>query len=129
MPMSPSVRLEWQAGKYVRLEEMGRWWAAVPPEARPAAHQSSIQEDFEGEWGDRRQELVFIGQDMQEADIRAALDETLVTEKEFAQGPQLWKSWLKLAHCEHDHEHCANMNTNTNTKSSNFATSNSKGCC
>jgi len=84
MPMSPSVRLEWQAGKYVRLEEFGRWWAAVPPEARPAAHQGSIQEDFEGEWGDRRQELVFIGMDLPEAEIRAALDRCLLDDAEMA---------------------------------------------
>ena len=81
MPMSPSVRLEWQAGKYVRLEEFGRWWAAVPPEARPAAHQGSIQEDFEGEWGDRRQELVFIGAGIDKEKITKALDDCLMSDK------------------------------------------------
>ena len=91
MPMSPRVRLEWQAGKYVRLEEMGRWWAAVPPEARPAAHQSSIQEDFEGEWGDRRQELVFIGTRLDTAAIEAALDECLCTDEEMDAYRRMWK--------------------------------------
>ena len=80
---SHSVAYYWsQAGKYVRMEEMGRWWAAVPAEARPPAHQGSILEDFEGEWGDRRQELVFIGMDLPEAAIRSALDQCVLDDAE-----------------------------------------------
>ena len=80
---SHSVAYHWsQAGRYVQMEEMGRWWAAVPAESRPARYEASIQEDFEGEWGDRRQELVFIGMDLPEAEIRAALNSCLLTDVE-----------------------------------------------
>ena len=53
---SHAVSYYWsQAGKYVRMEEMGRWWAAVPAEARPSAQRALVEQDFDGEWGDRRQ--------------------------------------------------------------------------
>ena len=35
-------------------------------------------------YGDRRQEIVFIGQNMKETEIRKALDETLLSEEEFS---------------------------------------------
>ncbi|MCS6921402.1 MAG: GTP-binding protein, partial [Elioraea sp.] len=41
-------------------------------------------------YGDRRQELVFIGQHMDEAAIRRELDRALLTEAEFALGPAAW---------------------------------------
>jgi len=41
---------------------------------------------------------------MEEADIRRALDEILVTEEEFAQGPRLWEGWMKVV-VQAGHEH------------------------
>lgn len=51
------------------------------PKAREA-----IRRDFDGKWGDRRQEIVFIGQQMRqggEKRLRKALDSCLLTRAEF----------------------------------------------
>ena len=73
-----------QAGGQIELSEMGRWWAAVPRSTWPAAHVGSIEADYEGEWGDRRQELVFIGSHLPRARIVAALDACLATDEEMS---------------------------------------------
>lgn len=71
-----------QAGAFVRHQGIGRWWAAIPKNRWPDG------QDFEGvikqywtkEYGDRRQEIVFIGLkgQMDEAVLRARLDSCLV---------------------------------------------------
>jgi len=43
--------------------------------------------------GDARQEMVFIGIDMNEAELRAQFDACLLTDQEMAQGPQIWTTW------------------------------------
>ena len=74
-----------QAGRQIELSQMGRWWAAVPRNTWPEAHVGSIMADSVGEWGDRRQELVFIGANLPEAKIRAELDACLATDDEMAE--------------------------------------------
>ncbi|WP_137388018.1 zinc metallochaperone GTPase ZigA [Rhodoligotrophos defluvii] len=68
------------AGAICRTEPMGRWWSAVPRERWPdhPEWRATLRKHWVPGWGDRRQELVFIGQGMDEAAIRAALDECLV---------------------------------------------------
>ena len=62
----------------LELSQMGRWWSSVDRTSWPEAHVPSIEADCEGEWGDRRQELVFIGANMRQvkklADARPAAD-------------------------------------------------------
>ncbi len=74
------------AGALSRVQPLGTWWAATPshlwpdhPEAR-----AYVARHWHDPFGDRRQELVFIGVGMDRAAITAALDDALVgTETEF----------------------------------------------
>ena len=50
------------AGQYLELSILGRWWADIKQEDWPLNMKDEITIDFEGTHGDRRQELVFIGQ-------------------------------------------------------------------
>lgn len=50
------------AGQYLEIVALGRWWADIPREEWPPGAESDITVDFDGSHGDRRQELVFIGQ-------------------------------------------------------------------
>lgn len=72
-----------QAGALVRHQGLGRWWAEVPRERWPDsdAFQAMLDQHWHPVWGDRRQELVFIGIGMDEAVIRARLNDCL------AEGP------------------------------------------
>lgn len=80
------------AGALVRTEKRGLWWSAAPREYWPDDPQwhKAMQPYFDPVWGDRRQELVFIGCDpMDEAAIKHALDACLVDAP--ALMPDLWK--------------------------------------
>ncbi|MCW5696683.1 MAG: zinc metallochaperone GTPase ZigA [Bauldia sp.] len=68
------------AGAIARVEPMGSWWAAVPRERWPDHQEwlAAIRKNWHRVWGDRRQELVFIGTGMDESAIREALDACLV---------------------------------------------------
>jgi G3E family GTPase len=68
------------AGAVCRTEPMGFWWVEVPRERWPSHPEwkQLLNRHWHRVWGDRRQELVFIGAGMDEAAIRAALDECLL---------------------------------------------------
>ncbi|WP_341989954.1 zinc metallochaperone GTPase ZigA [Azorhizobium sp. AG788] len=68
------------AGAICRTEALGYWWAAVPKDRWPddAGWRAELKRHWAAFYGDRRQELVFIGMDLDEAAIRAALDSCLV---------------------------------------------------
>jgi G3E family GTPase len=72
-----------QAGSIVRNEAMGLWWAAIPKQRWPAQAEwrQHLDKNWNALYGDRRQELVFIGSGMDEAAIRARLDACLVDGK------------------------------------------------
>ena len=71
-----------QAGAFVRHQGLGRWWAAVPKQDWPqnVAFENLIRTYWDPEYGDRRQEIVFIGlkDQMDEASIRKQLDGCLI---------------------------------------------------
>jgi G3E family GTPase len=85
-----------QAGDVVTLESGGGWWADCPTDEMPLDPDmlAEIQATFDGEYGDRRQELVLIGEHMDHARVRAVIDSCLLTDDEFARG---WKAWRKFA--------------------------------
>jgi len=77
-----------QAGSQVTSQALGRWWAAVPKNRWPDGDtfESMVRAKWDPMWGDRRQELVFIGIGMDRAWIEKRLDQCLVKEKTFAPG-------------------------------------------
>ncbi len=82
-----------QAGALVRNSRLGRWWSSVPKAQWPqdpgfAKHMAPYLDPV---WGDRRQEIVFIGADpMNEERIRAQLDACLVDSPVFQ--PDQWRN-------------------------------------
>jgi G3E family GTPase len=82
-----------QAGGILRLKAAGAWWDAVDREQWPqdAAWRASIRNSFKGPYGDRRQEIVFIGgKGMDRKELTRRLDACLLTDVEMAMGPPLW---------------------------------------
>ncbi|UFM67396.1 zinc metallochaperone GTPase ZigA (plasmid) [Paracoccus sp. MA] len=78
------------AGVVSSVVPLGGWWASVPRERWPT-HPDSLAEvakNWEEPWGDRRQELVFIGAGMDPAAITTALDDALVDAWDFT--PEAW---------------------------------------
>ncbi|CAD6887407.1 unnamed protein product [Tilletia controversa] len=100
---------EWSsAGLYLTLNGGGRWRCELPREMWPQDPEiiKSIEKDFQAPWGDRRQELVFIGQNMKpdpdtpgsegaEVLIRRALEECLLTDEEWAKWQRIMQSTAK----------------------------------
>ena len=107
MSHSHATAFYWShAGQHFEIRDEGDWWAAVPagewPEdaaqraviladfepkpsaAAAAASDETISEALASRYGDRRQEIVFIGAAMDENRICEALDGALLTEAELA---------------------------------------------
>ncbi len=92
-----ATRFHWagtldQAGAAVKVEAAGLWWSSMPQERWPDDPDWRRQYDAtcEGEFADKRQELVFIGIGMDEADLRKRLEACLLTDDEMALGPKAW---------------------------------------
>ena len=86
-----------QAGALVRHEAIGYWWAAVPKKRWPDDDSlvARIDKGWHKVWGDRRQEIVFIGtRDMDTAKITADLDACLLPIAE--NGPIDASAWRAL---------------------------------
>ncbi|MCE8021631.1 GTP-binding protein [Halomonas sp. MCCC 1A11036] len=91
----PQFAGQWsQAGGIAHYGFAGMFWKAVPESRWPKDSESRayIMEQWEEPFGDMRQELVFIGQNLDEARIRQALDDCLIGPAELADGPAGWAS-------------------------------------
>lgn len=81
-----------QAGALVKTGKMGLWWTSVPKKQWPndPGFERMLAPYMDAVWGDRRQEIVFIGADpMSEAGLRKELDACLVDEVSFT--PAAWR--------------------------------------
>ena len=86
--------LSWsQAGGSLRADFIGVWWCSMPFEKR-IQYASFVENkaDIESAWnkvyGDRKNELVIIGQDLKQDEVRMELEACLCTKKEI-------ESWQK----------------------------------
>ncbi|RQH06131.1 zinc metallochaperone GTPase ZigA [Paraburkholderia dinghuensis] len=106
-----------QAGGACRHGPAGTWWAAQPRESWPldAELESEIARDWYGDAddvriGDRRQELVMIGVNLDRAAWQSRLDACLLTDAEYAAGPDAWRTYADPfpswdVDDDHDHDH------------------------
>ncbi|MBU3018660.1 zinc metallochaperone GTPase ZigA [Paraglaciecola agarilytica] len=91
----PEFAGQWnQAGGIARYGFGGLFWKAVPKAQWPTDEEylESIYALWEEPFGDMRQELVFIGQNLDEPAIRAALDECLLADEALLKGKAHWKT-------------------------------------
>lgn len=92
----PNQALIWgQAGGSVKADSAGVWWSSMPFESRIqqlafVENKDLIESDWDVTFGDRKNEIVFIGQNLNEQDIKAQLDTCLSTNKELKT-----KNWIK----------------------------------
>jgi G3E family GTPase len=95
-----ATRMETQAvlsiaGGACGIEPAGTWWAATPRELWPesSAERAAIRAHWRKPFGDRRQELVFIGRKRTLTALKAAFRRCLLTDAEMAMGPRGWSHW------------------------------------
>ena len=87
------VAYEWaQAGGISDMQPAGMWWAAIPKQRwhQPDGERPDQKPGWDPRYGDRTQELVFIGQNMDEAGIRAKLNACLLDAKLAAADSRAW---------------------------------------
>lgn len=84
-----------QAGRAVRDDLAGRWWASLPRDEWPDERRAreEIRRLHEEPYGDRRQELVFMGVGLDARQIQARLDACLLDDVEMRLGQLGWESF------------------------------------
>ena len=91
----PEFAGQWsQAGGIAHYGFAGMFWKAVPEKDWPQDEEylASIRKQWVEPFGDMRQELVFIGQNLDQKQIIKKLDECLLTEEELLKGRAYWES-------------------------------------
>lgn len=81
-----------QAGPSIQFGPAGYWLATLPEEQQQEvlATEPDVRAKWDGQWGDRLNEIVFIGVSMNREDIEARLDRCLLTAAEMQQD---WSSF------------------------------------
>ncbi len=91
-------RPEWvgswsQAGGTMQHGFAGRWWASVPESEWATDYVADIRANWQEPFGDSRQEIVFIGQNINAERVIAELNACLLTDAELAAGVSAWKNY------------------------------------
>ncbi|MCQ2169681.1 MAG: GTP-binding protein, partial [Bacteroidales bacterium] len=65
-----------QAGSQIGLKNIGQWYATMPENElrEQMENDPALRRDWDPEYGDRMQKLVFIGQHLDKAAVKKALD-------------------------------------------------------
>jgi G3E family GTPase len=90
----PEFAGQWsQAGGIARHGFAGMFWKSIPKENWPTDpdYLASIQENWVEPFGDMRQELVFIGQGLDQHAMTNALNDCLLSEDELLKGKVFWR--------------------------------------
>jgi G3E family GTPase len=88
----PQLAGSWsQAGPVISADCGGVWWADTPQDDWPSEQMQELSPIWDDSCGDRRQELVMIGQDLKITEVTAALDACLLTDAELQGGPNAWQ--------------------------------------
>lgn len=84
-----------QAGHVARFEASGYWYASLPQDRWPKDPESLelLQRDWDDTYGDRGQQLVFIGQDLNKREMSKRLSACLVTQEEDMGGVPVWQKF------------------------------------
>jgi len=103
----PQFAGQWsQAGGIAHYGFAGMFWKAVPKKNWPTDpdYLASIEKQWAEPFGDMRQELVFIGQGLDEDELTKALNSCLLNENEVLMGKDYWvtladpfPSWAEIA--------------------------------
>ena len=91
----PTFAGQWsQAGGIARYGYAGLFWKAVPKKDWPEDEEylESIKRLWVEPFGDMRQELVFIGQELNQKEIINKLNDCLLSEEEVLKGKAYWKT-------------------------------------
>ncbi len=92
----PEQALVWgQAGGSLKADDAGVWWCSMPYMERTryltfVENQKEIESSWDVTFGDRKNEIVFIGQDMDEELIKSELEHCLLSDEELIN--KNWKS-------------------------------------
>ena len=93
---NPEFAGSWsQAGAMARHGVAGYWWAAVPDEHWPTDQQSrdAIQQSWDAQTGDARQEIVLIGMQMDQSELIRQFDDCLLNDDEMGLGAEKWQEF------------------------------------
>ncbi|NQX49835.1 GTP-binding protein [Paenibacillus tritici] len=88
-----------QAGPSIQFGPAGYWLATMPEDQQQEvlAAEPDVQAKWDGQWGDRLNEIVFIGVSMNREDIEARLDRCLLSAEEMKQDWTLFNNPLPWA--------------------------------